>query len=761
MTATGALLAALWLGVWWTLDSEYRLHTRLALSQADSAAQRLADRSSKLLDQFKQTLLLNKHLYERDGHIDFGQLKGAGLTGERERQIAFIIGPDGVIIDDSDGTALGHDVSDREYFRATRVSSELVVSRAVYGRIYKRWMVPMALAMHDSLGRFAGASALAFDASVLTDGFALGHHEDAVVAVVRPDGEYLSRRTGGEHSVGERVDPEVIKRLIAQQRRDLKPVPSPVDRRLRFGALMPIEGYGLNALIAISPGSALGGYYTLRTEVLVAALCASLAIVAGAVVLTRQAHRLGNIAAEKEHAERRLVHEKQRLRTSLLCDALTGLPNRAAFEAHLDALLAKEGASPAQHVRMFIDLDQFKVINDTCGHAAGDLLLKQLAQLLGNEIRRRDLLARLGGDEFGVLLEGCPREPALRVAESMRQRLAAFRFVWQDRPFRPFQLSISIGVVPFSAGQHSRVELLRLADSACYVAKEAGRNRVHVYDETDTAVASRSGELDWVSRLQHALAENRFELHGQRIMPIQPGAGHESDHVEILIRLRGEDGRLVSPMAFIPAAERYGLMPAIDRWVITHALAAHAAHVQQSGRAARFAINLSGATLGDPTLLDFVKHQLAAHRVAADSVCFEITETAAIESLEAAAQLIGRLRELGCRIALDDFGCGMSSFAYLKRLPVDCVKIDGGFVKDMLHEPVDYAMVEAIHHIARRMGLHTVAEFVEDQATVEALRSLGVHYVQGYGVQRPGPLLAEPVAMAALPALPQAQAEPA
>lgn len=746
MTATGALVGALWLSVWWTLKSEYEMHARLALGQADNAAQRLADRASKLLDRFRQTLLFNKHLYERDGRIDFADLSRAGLTGEHRRTIAYLIGPDGVVIADSDGIGQGHDLSDREYFRATRVGSELHVSRPVYGRLYKRWMVPMAQAMHDRLGRFAGASAVAFEAGLLTDGFALGQYEDTLVAVLRPDGEYLSRRTGSQHSVADHIDPTVIRQLVEQQRRELRPSISPIDGRARFGAIVPIEGYGLNAMVALSPSSALEGYYTLRTQVLVAAVFATLAIMAGAAMLTRQAHRMGDIEAEKERAQRKLVHESQRLRTSLLSDALTGLPNRAAFEARLDAVLDDGQRQDLQHALMFIDLDQFKVVNDTCGHAAGDDLLKEVAALLGQEIRRHDLLARLGGDEFGVLLEGCPREPALRVAESMRRRIAEFRFLWNNRPFQP---GISIGVVPFAVGEHSRTELLRLADSACYVAKEAGRNRVHVYDETDTAVASRCDELDWVSRLQRALAEDLFELHGQRILPIQPDGDHDVEHVEILIRLRGDDGRIVSPMAFIPAAERYGLMPAIDRWVIRQALAAHAAYERHSGRAARFSINLSGATLADPALLDFVREQLAVQGVAPGMVCFEITETAAIDSLDAAADLVGRLRGLGCRIALDDFGCGMSSFAYLKRLPVDCVKIDGGFVKDMLSEPVDYAMVEAIHHIARRMGLRTVAEFVEDQATADALRRLGVDYVQGYGVHRPAPLLAERAAPAA------------
>jgi diguanylate cyclase (GGDEF)-like protein/PAS domain S-box-containing protein len=416
-------------------------------------------------------------------------------------------------------------------------------------------------------------------------------------------------------------------------------------------------------------------------------------------------------------------------------DLLTGLNNRAAFEMRLDAALATDDLQ-ASGVVMLLDLDQFKVVNDTCGHAAGDQLLKQVTDLLAQEIRKQDLLARLGGDEFGVLLEACPLEPALRVAEAMRRRVSELQFVWEGRSF---QLGVSIGLVPFKAHQYSRSDLMRVADSSCYVAKEAGRNRVHVHDEADTAVAHRNGELDWFSRLQQALTEDRFVLYAQRIASIQEsGGGYES--VEVLIRLLDDQGKIVAPMAFIPAAERYGLMPSIDRWVISKALAQHAGFARHYKLPARFSINLSGASMADASLVGFVRQELKKHRVPPELVCFEITETAAVGNFDVAVQLIHDLRELGCRFALDDFGAGMSSFTYLKRLPVDYVKIDGAFVKDMAKDAVDFAMVEAIHNIAHRMGLRTVAEFVQNDATIEMLRGLGVDYVQGYGVEKPRPL---------------------
>jgi diguanylate cyclase (GGDEF)-like protein/PAS domain S-box-containing protein len=436
-------------------------------------------------------------------------------------------------------------------------------------------------------------------------------------------------------------------------------------------------------------------------------------------------------------------------------DSLTGLPNRDAFDASLAEAIDSARDRGLHHVLMFLDLDQFKVVNDSCGHTAGDELLRQLTLVLSQSIRKGDALARLGGDEFAVLLRDCPLPAALRVAEGLREAVADFKYSWQDRTF---QVGVSIGVVHFDGMLHTKTDLLRMADTACYIAKDTGRNRVHVYDESDEIVAQRQGELTWASKLQRALSEDRFVLHGQRLRALTPGVS--IDTFEILVRLRDEDGRIVPPMSFIPAAERYGLMPTIDRVVIDKALALHARIAPSHPQGLRFGINLSGGSLTDAGLVDHVRRKLREHGVAPSSICFEVTETAAITNLKVAVQVMTALRELGCRMALDDFGSGMSSFAYLRQLPVDSVKIDGAFVRGMVSDPVNFAMVEAIQRIAQRMGLKTVAEFAETPETIEALRALGVDYVQGFGVEAPRCLLPAPVAAVAPVRDPEPRARP-
>ncbi len=433
---------------------------------------------------------------------------------------------------------------------------------------------------------------------------------------------------------------------------------------------------------------------------------------------------------------KKLAHELSHQATH---DALTGLPNRIAFDARMDAALLSAATEDASHVVMFLDLDQFKVVNDSCGHVAGDELLRQLTHVLSQLLRKGDTLARLGGDEFAVLLTNCSRQPALRVAETLREAVAEFKYIWQDRAF---QIGVSIGLVPFEGDVHTRTELLRMADTACYLAKDQGRNRVHVYDAQDAAVSQREGELSWASRLQRALNEDRFVLQGQKILALS--SGHVCETYEMLVRLREDDGRLVPPMAFIPAAERYGMMNAIDRRVIDKALALYA-QTRASRQNLRFCINLSGASMTDTELPTYVAAKLTEHGVPARGLCFEVTETAAISNMTVAVQLMTQLKALGCDLALDDFGSGMASFAYLKQLPVDYVKIDGSFVRNMLTDAVDFAMVESIHNIARRMGLGTVAEFVESSAIEEALRTMGVGFAQGFGVERPRFLLPEAV----------------
>lgn len=418
-------------------------------------------------------------------------------------------------------------------------------------------------------------------------------------------------------------------------------------------------------------------------------------------------------------------------------DALTGLVNRVEFERRLNALVEHSNSDGTQHSLLYLDLDQFKVVNDTCGHVAGDELLRQVSGLLQKGIRDSDTLARLGGDEFGVLLSGCPVERAVTIAESLRQAVSQFRFAWQDKSF---VVGISVGVVSISGGREQSARVMAAADAACYSAKDKGRNRVQVYLESDTELAQRQGEMQWISRLIRAMEENRLILYCQRIRSAQRDEEREVHH-EVLLRMVDENGKMVPPMAFIPAAERYNLMPTIDRRVVARTFEA-AAHINAVRRDIQtvLSINLSGASLNDDTLLRFISDQFSLHGIPPRMICFEITETSAIANLTRTTRLISELRKLGCRFSLDDFGSGLSSFAYLKNLPVDYLKIDGGFVKDMARDPISRAMVKAIHDIGHVMGIETIAEWVDSDETLAMLRQMGVDYVQGYGVGKPVPL---------------------
>ena len=417
-------------------------------------------------------------------------------------------------------------------------------------------------------------------------------------------------------------------------------------------------------------------------------------------------------------------------------DALTGLVNRHEFEKRLARVLASAREEASEHALCYLDLDQFKVINDTCGHSAGDELLRQLAGLLPRRVRRRDTLARLGGDEFGVLMEHCSLEQAKRVANGLRRAVADYRFVWEDKTFA---LGVSIGVVPIIGVSERVTGVLAAADAACYAAKDRGRNRIHVFHVDDAVLAQRQGEMQWVARLGTALEQDRFDLCFQPIVPLDPD-GEQGLHYELLLRLREEDGRQTPPGAFLPAAERYGLSPRTDRWVVETAMRWLNSHPEHIDRLALCSINLSGASLGDEGFLALLLGLLESGRVPCNRICFEITETAAIANLSAAIRFIGVLKELGCRFALDDFGSGVSSFAYLKSLPVDFLKIDGVFVKDILTDPIDFAMVRSINDMGHVMGKRTIAEFVESQAILERLRDIGVDFAQGYGVGRPRPI---------------------
>lgn len=417
-------------------------------------------------------------------------------------------------------------------------------------------------------------------------------------------------------------------------------------------------------------------------------------------------------------------------------DELTQLVNRREFEQQLDKVISIARSEGSEHCLCFMDLDKFKVVNDTSGHVAGDELLRQLSDIFRAKIRGADTLARLGGDEFAVILTKCALGPAVKVAEGMRTAVEDFRFGWADQS--SFQIGVSIGLVMIDSNSPDAEEVFKAADSACYAAKEAGRNRVHIYRQDDEEISLRRGEAQWMVRIQNALDNDRFQLNFQPIVPVN---SEDNDHVhyEILLRMIGEQGELIPPGAFIPSAERYQLMPKIDFWVIEHLFEWMDEYWDYNSQDV-FAINLSGQSLADDNLLYRIKQLLDRHAVPANRICFEITETSAISNLSQAQIFMDELRQIGCRFALDDFGSGLSSFAYLKSLAVDYLKIDGAFVKDMVKDPIDRAMVESIHNIGSVLNLKTIAEFVEDDDILDALKEVGVHFAQGYGIAIPKPL---------------------
>jgi len=418
-------------------------------------------------------------------------------------------------------------------------------------------------------------------------------------------------------------------------------------------------------------------------------------------------------------------------------DALTGLINRPEFERRVTRALTSSQQYGSQHALCYLDLDQFKLVNDTAGHAAGDELLRQIRKLMSSMFRERDTLARIGGDEFGLLLDNCPLGRAQSIARSVVSAVRDYLFHWDGRSY---QIGVSIGLVPITAATRDTAELFTQADVACYTAKELGRNQVHVYQRADSESAQRHSEILGAAGLRDALEQDRFRLHYQPIISLAAADDSAPTRYEALLRVvdsgdADDAAKLVLPAAFIPAAERFGLMGDIDRWVIRTACADYAHGAGRTG--AEIAINLSGNSLGDDSLLGFIEAQFAAHAVPADRVCFEITETAAIQNLRHAVELMTKLRSHGCHLALDDFGSGLSSFHYLKTLPVDYLKIDGSFVRDMLSNPRDDALVAAINEMSHALGIRTIAEYVDSQAIADRLRELGVDHAQGYWIGRP------------------------
>ncbi len=414
-------------------------------------------------------------------------------------------------------------------------------------------------------------------------------------------------------------------------------------------------------------------------------------------------------------------------------DILTGLVNRREFEARLERSLRSAKARETQYALCHLDVDQFKIINDTCGHSAGDALLGQVGALLKTKIRWRDTLARLGGDEFGVLLESCSLDDALIMAEQLRETIRNYKFVWEDRTFR---LGCSIGVVPLTGDSDDVAAVLSAADSACQAAKEAGRNRVFSFQDNDIDLMKRRKEMQWAARINNALEESRFELYRMAIQPLQKA--EVGAHYELLLRMKDETGKIVAPNDFIKAAERYGITPQIDRWVVENALRWLVSEADERERLALCSINLSGQSFTDAEFLPFVQTLLKNSGIDGTKICFEITETAAIASFSQANRFIAALKkEHGCKFALDDFGTGLSSFGYLKHFPVDYLKIDGSFVKEILRDPIDREMVRSINEIGHLTGKLTIAEFAENEEIINMLRSLGVDYAQGYGISAP------------------------
>ncbi|MDF3035886.1 MAG: hypothetical protein K0S28_1160 [Paucimonas sp.] len=419
-------------------------------------------------------------------------------------------------------------------------------------------------------------------------------------------------------------------------------------------------------------------------------------------------------------------------------DALTGLLNRVEFELMATQLLQSARSAHRQHALMYLDLDQFKLVNDTCGHLAGDELLRQLATLLSSNMRKSDTLARLGGDEFGLLLEACPQDRAIEIAQHLIDTVRAFRFEWEGKLFG---VGLSIGMVMVNDHSRDLQTLLKAADAACYAAKEKGRNRVELFRQGDASAPEQPARIDWISRLQSAAAEHRFALHYQKIVPVVDQRA--SCHVEILLRYRDEQGRLLLPMAFLPAAERYGLLASIDRWVVRQTLGMDPSLLPDD--AALIAVNISGTSLADGDFQDFLKEELRASRIPVNRLCIEISEAAAISNLHRSIALMQMLRSLGCSCALDEFGSSLSSLAHLKSLPVDYLKINGSLTKNLTNDPVDYATLESIHRIAKVMKIRTIAKFVENYEALPHLRRIGIDFAQGFALHEPEQLLTKVV----------------
>ena len=419
-------------------------------------------------------------------------------------------------------------------------------------------------------------------------------------------------------------------------------------------------------------------------------------------------------------------------------DSLTELINRREFERQLEKAINLTQENNLQHALCYMDLDQFKIVNDTCGHIAGDQLLCELSKLMPHSIRSSDCLARLGGDEFGVIMFDCSIDDAKTIADNLRTSVKDFTFTYDNKIFG---IGVSIGLVPITKDNGSLQDIMKRADASCYIAKDLGRNRIHIYAEDDAEITKRSGEMQWLTRIQDALKNNHFRLVIQKVTSIK---NEHLPHYEVLLRMNGKDGVVISPLAFLPAAERYNMMPVIDRWVISTAFR-NISHERCNNRKRIYNINLSGQTLRDNSIVKFIHDQFNIYNIPAEMICFEITETAVISNLGIAIDLVNKIKAMGCMFALDDFGSGLSSFSYLKNIPVDFIKIDGEFIQNIASDSMDKAIVSAINSIVHEMGLKTVAEYVENENILGLLDNLNIDYAQGYVIEKPKPWLLDNV----------------
>jgi len=436
---------------------------------------------------------------------------------------------------------------------------------------------------------------------------------------------------------------------------------------------------------------------------------------------------------EHKNTAQELYKQKEQATYHASHDVLTGLYNRREFEMRLAESIDESHIHGNFHALVYMDLDQFKVVNDTCGHIAGDTLLKQLASLLIHRVRDTDVLARLGGDEFGLLLKNCPLERAKIISEEICRQIQDFRFDWEGQLYR---IGVSMGLVPITPTSDDMTALLSAADTACYAAKDMGRNKIHIFSDEDVEVSQRQGEMQWVSEISKAIEDQRLILFYQAVNDIsQPHT--KTEYYELLLRMQSKSGDIILPGAFLPAAERYNQIESIDRYVINYICN----YLSQSKTSKCFAVNISGASISNESFLPYVTDMLKKYNVNGSNIVIEITESVIISNLHSAKEFISTLRKHGCKFALDDFGMGLSSLEYLKHLDIDYLKIDGYFVRDIDTDPIDKEMVRSITEICRIMKINSIAEFVETEEIYQQLCQIGVNYIQGYWISHPQPLI--------------------